>query len=51
MDSAGRWIIDPPFPGKLVDLASEISEVADYTLRPTITRQPSTILPPSRIIP
>ncbi|PMD14325.1 hypothetical protein NA56DRAFT_711151 [Hyaloscypha hepaticicola] len=49
-DAAGKWIIDPPFPGELVDLASEISEVAEYTLGSTITRQPLTILPPSRTI-
>lgn len=34
-----------------MDLASEISEVADYTLGRTITQQPSTILQPSRTIP
>jgi hypothetical protein len=49
-DAAGLWIIDPPFPGKLDYLASEIAEVADYSLERTIP-QPSTISRPSLTMP
>jgi hypothetical protein len=54
-DAAGLWIIDPPFPGKLDYLASEIAEVADYSLRTipqlsTISRPSLTMAQPSSTI-